>query len=104
VKKNVEPLKQFDVQNKKKIFKKFKLEFLKIDIASTSNAQHTQGIPMYEMPSSLDHTNEAQPIGQVSTIKDFLQSHVKLLNNFSSVKVLQNMLERCIIDVEGKLE
>jgi hypothetical protein len=26
---------------------------------------------MYEMPSLLDHTNEAQPLGQVSTIKDF---------------------------------
>jgi hypothetical protein len=28
---------------------------------------------MYEIPSSLDHTHEAQPLGQLSTIKDFLQ-------------------------------
>jgi hypothetical protein len=54
-------------------------EFLKPDIASTSNAQHTQEILTYEMPPSLDHTNEAQPLGQVSTIKDFLQSYVKLI-------------------------
>jgi hypothetical protein len=76
---------------------------LKPEIASTSTTQYTQDVPTYEMPSSLDHTNEAQPIGQVSTIKDFLQSHVKLLNDPSFVKVLQNMLERCSIEVEGNL-
>jgi hypothetical protein len=56
------------------------------------------------MPSSLDHTNEAQPLGQVSTIKNFLQSYVKLLNDQSFVKVLQNMLEICNTYVEGKVE
>ena len=56
------------------------------------------------MPSSLDHTNEAQPLGQVSTIKIFLQSCVKLLNDPSSIKVLQNMLERCNTDVETREE
>jgi hypothetical protein len=59
---------------------------------------------MYNIPSSLDHTNEAQPLGQVSTIKDFMQSYVKLLNDPSSIKVLQNMLEICNTDIEGKLE
>jgi hypothetical protein len=52
----------------------------------------------------LDHTNEAQPLGQVSTIKAFLQSCVKLLNDPSSVKVLQNILEICNTDVDGNLE
>jgi hypothetical protein len=56
------------------------------------------------MPPSLDHTKETQPLGQVSTIKGFLQSCVKLLNDPSSVKVLQNMLEICSIEAEGKLE
>jgi hypothetical protein len=56
------------------------------------------------MPPSLDHTNEAQPLGKVSTIKDFMQSHVKLLNDTSSVKLLQNMLEICRIEAGGKLE
>ena len=56
------------------------------------------------MPPSLDHTNEAHPLGQVSTIKAFLQSFVKLLNDPSSIKVLQNMLERCSTEVEVNLE
>jgi hypothetical protein len=52
----------------------------------------------------LDHTNEMQPMGQVSTIKGFLQSCVKLLNDPYVVKILQNVLEKCSIDTEGKLE
>jgi hypothetical protein len=89
---------------KKETFKEARQEFLKQDVASTSAVQHTQNVPMYEMPSSMDHTNEAQPLGKVSTIKTFLQSCVKLLNDPSSVKVLQNMLEICNTEVEGKLE
>jgi hypothetical protein len=77
---------------------------LKTNIASKSTPQHTQDIPMYETPSSLDHTNEAQPLGQVSTIKAFLQSCVKLLNDPSPIKVLQKKIEICNTDVEGKLE
>jgi hypothetical protein len=77
---------------------------LKPDIASTSTVKHTQKVPTYKMPPSLDHTNEAQPLRQVSTIKDFLQSCVKLINDPSSVKVLQNMLEICSTEGEGKLE
>ena len=56
------------------------------------------------MPPSLNHTNEAQPLGQVSTIKDFLQSCVKLLKDPSSIKVLQNMLEICSKEAQGKVE
>jgi hypothetical protein len=52
------------------------------------------------MPSSLDHNNEAEPLGQVSTINSFLQSCLKLLNDPSSVKLLQNMLEICNTYVE----
>jgi hypothetical protein len=92
VKTNVEPKKQFDLRNENEIFKQARKELLKPYIASTSNAQHTEDVPTYEMPSSLDNTNEPQPLGQVSTIKTFLQSCVKILNDPSSVKVLQNML------------
>jgi hypothetical protein len=56
------------------------------------------------MPPSLDHTRETQPLGQVSTIKVFLQSCEKLLIDPSSIKILQNILERCIIEEEGKIE
>jgi hypothetical protein len=59
---------------------------------------------MYNIPSSMNHTNEAKPLGKVSTIKTFLQSYVTLLNDPSSVKVFKNMLERCNTEVEGKLE
>jgi hypothetical protein len=56
------------------------------------------------MPSLLDHTKEEKPLGQVSTIKGFLQSWVKLINDPSSVKILQNMLEICSIEEKGNLE
>ena len=56
------------------------------------------------MPPSLDHTNEMQSMGQVSTIKGFLKSCVKGLSDPSSVKILQNVLEKCNTEVEGKLE
>jgi hypothetical protein len=62
VKKNVEPHKQFDAQNKKELFKQVKQEFSKPYIASTSIAHHTQDVATYTMPSSLDHTNEAHPL------------------------------------------
>jgi hypothetical protein len=59
---------------------------------------------MYEIPYSMDHTNKGQPLEQVSNIKTFLQSCFKLLNDPSSVKVLQNLIEICNIEVEGKLD
>jgi hypothetical protein len=104
VKKNIELKKQIDAQIEKEIFKQARQEFTKLDIASTSIAQYNKEVPTYEMSPSLDHTKEAQPLGQVSTIKGFLQPCVRLLNDPSFVKVLQNMLERCSIDAEGKLE
>jgi hypothetical protein len=45
-----------------------------------------------------------QPTRQVSTIKGFLQSCVKVLSDPSSVKILKNILEKCSIETEGKLE
>jgi hypothetical protein len=86
VKKNVEPRRQFDAQNEKDTFKQARQEFLKQDTASTSTAQQSKEAPEYEMPPLLDHTNEMQPMGQVSTIKGFLQSCVKLLNDPSLSK------------------
>jgi hypothetical protein len=59
---------------------------------------------MYEVPSSMDQTSEAQPLEKVSNTKTFLQSYVNLLKDPSSVKILQNLLERCNTEVEGKLE
>jgi hypothetical protein len=92
VKNNFEPRKQFDTQNEKEIFKQAKQEFMKLEITLTSTVQHNKEVPQYDMPPSLDHTKEMQPMGKVSTIKGFLKSCVKLLNDPSSVKVVQNML------------
>jgi hypothetical protein len=56
------------------------------------------------MPPLLDHTKQMQPMGQVGIMKGFLQSCVKLLNDPSSFKILQNILEGCSIETEGKIE
>jgi hypothetical protein len=58
----------------------------------------------YEMPSSLDHTNKMQPKGQVSTIKGFSQSCMKVLSDPSSMKILQNILDKCSIETKEKIE
>jgi hypothetical protein len=42
--------------------------------------------------------------GQVSTIKGFLQSCVKVLIDPSSMKILKNILEKCSSEMEAKLE
>jgi hypothetical protein len=39
-----------------------------------------------------------------STIKGFFQSCVKVLSDPSSMRILQNILEKCSIEKEGKLE
>jgi hypothetical protein len=104
VKKNIKPHKKFDAKKENDTFKEARQELLKQYVASTSFSQHTQNVPMYEIPSSMDNTNEAQPLGKVSSIKTFLQSCVKLLNDTSSVKFLKNILEICNTEVEGKLE
>jgi hypothetical protein len=104
VKKNVEPRRHFDAQNENETFKQARQECLKKDIALTSTAQQRKEETEYEMAPSLDHTKETRSLGQVSTIKGFLKSCVKLLNDPSFVKIFQNILERCSIEREGKLE
>jgi hypothetical protein len=52
----------------------------------------------------LDHTSEFHPGNQVSCIKTFLQSCIQVFKDPSSVLVLQNLLDRCTTNSEGKLE
>jgi hypothetical protein len=52
----------------------------------------------------MDHTSKGKPLEKVSNLKNFFHSCVNLLNDPSSIKVLQNLLEICNIEVEGKLE
>jgi hypothetical protein len=73
-------------------------------MVSTSTMQQRKEASKYDMPLLLDHTNEMRPMGQVSIVKGFLQSCVKVLNDLSSVKILQNILEKFSIKTKGKLE
>jgi hypothetical protein len=75
-----------------------------VDTTSTSIAQPVKEAPKYEIPPSLDHTNVMKPNGQVSIIKEFLQSCVKVLSDPSSVKILQNILEKCSSKREENIE
>jgi hypothetical protein len=88
----------------KETFKEARQEFQKVDTTSTSTTQLFHEAPEYEMPPSLDHTNGTPPKGQVSTIKYFLQSCIKMLSDPSFVKILQNILEKCSSETEQKLE
>jgi hypothetical protein len=56
------------------------------------------------MRPSLDHTNEMHPKGKVSAIEGFLQSCMEVLSDPSSVKILENILEKCSSKMEQKLE
>jgi hypothetical protein len=56
------------------------------------------------MPPSLDHTKGMSLKGQVSTIEEFLQSCIKILSDPSSMKILQNILEKCSNETVQKLE
>jgi hypothetical protein len=94
----------FDAGKGKETFKETKHEFLNYNFVSTSLVQQTQNPPMYEIPSSMEHTSKGKPSKQVSSIKNFMQSCVKLLNDPSSIKILQNILKICNTEVEGKLE
>jgi hypothetical protein len=70
----------------------------------TSTAQPHKEALEYEMPPSLDHTNEMKPMGKVSAIKIFLQSCVKVLSDPPFLKILQNILEKCSSETKGNLE
>ena len=98
-------MKQLDTQLKEKeIFKQARQEFQKEDIAMTSTVQQRKEAPEYKISSLLHHTSEIRSMGQVIIIKGFLQSCVKVLSYQSSMKILQNILEKCSIETEGKLE
>jgi hypothetical protein len=92
------------VQKEREIFKQDRQEFMKEYMVSTSTVKQIKEELEYMMPPLLDHTNEMQSTGQVCTIKWFLQSCVKVFNDPSSEKILKNILERCSIEMGGKLE
>jgi hypothetical protein len=80
------------VQNEKDIFKQERQEFNKEDMVLTSTMQQSKEALEYYMPPLVDHTNEMKPLGKVSTIKGFLQSCIKVVNDPSFIKIFQNIL------------
>jgi hypothetical protein len=56
------------------------------------------------MPHLFDQTSRDQPSEQVSNLRNFLGSCVKLLNDKNSLQVLQSLLEKCNSGEEMKLE
>jgi len=81
VKKNIDPHKNFDTQKEKEMFKEARQECLKKNVASRSVVKQLQNPRIYGIPFSMDHTNKEQPLEKVSTIYNFPQSCVKLLND-----------------------
>jgi hypothetical protein len=58
VRKNTTPGKKFDAHKEKEIYKEDRHEILKEKIASTSGMKLVDEIPVYDMPSLFDHTNQ----------------------------------------------
>jgi hypothetical protein len=91
------------VPKENETFKEARQEFQK-DTSSNSSMQPAHKALECEMLPSLDHTKGMPLKGQVSTIKDFLQSCIKILSDPSYVKILQNIVEKCSNEIEQKLE
>jgi hypothetical protein len=101
VRKNTTIEYKFDAHKEKEIFKEARKDILKENIMSTSGKKPEDEIPVYGMPSLFDQTNQEQSLEQVSNLRIFLGSCVKLLNDKNSLQVLQNLLEKCNSGEEG---
>jgi hypothetical protein len=98
IQKNTQPQQQFDAKKEKENFKEAKKEFLKDNVASTSNIVLRYDTPIFYMPQSLDYTYKGKKTGKVSNLKSFLESCFKLLNDKNSMDVFKGMLEKYSIE------
>jgi hypothetical protein len=101
VRKNTTPEQKFDAHKEKEIFKEARQEILKENIVSTSGTKPVDEIPVYDMPSLFDQTNQEKSSEQVSNLRNFLGACVKLLSDKNSLQVLHNLLEKCNPGEEG---
>jgi hypothetical protein len=62
---------------------------------SASRTKPVDEIPVYEMPPLFYQTIKEKPSEQVSNLRNFLGSCVKLLNDRNSLQILQSLLEKC---------
>jgi hypothetical protein len=104
VRKNTEHKQKFDAHKEKETFKESKQEILKENIASTSGTKLIDEIPMYNMSPLFNQTNIEKPLEQVSNLRNFLGSCVKLLNDKNSLQILWCLLEKCNSGQEMNLE
>jgi hypothetical protein len=98
IQKNTQPQQQFDAKKEKDIFKEEKKEFLKENVASTSNTVSRYDTPIFDMPQILDHTYKGEQTKKVSNLHNFLESCFKLLNDKNYMDFFKNMLEKYNIE------
>jgi hypothetical protein len=71
---------------------------------STSGTKRGDDVVVYDMPHMFEQTSRDHPSKQVSNLRNFLGSCVKLLNDKNSLEVLQSLLEKCSSREEMKLQ
>jgi hypothetical protein len=73
------PEQKFDARKEKEIFKEARQEILKENIVSTSGTKPEDEIPVYDMPSLFDQTNQEKSLDQVSNLRNFLGVMCKIV-------------------------
>ena len=68
---------------------------------STSGMKPVDEVLFKDTPSLFYHTNQEQYSEQLSNLRNFFGSCVKLLSDKNSLQVLQNLLEKCNSGEEG---
>jgi hypothetical protein len=104
VRKNATPEQHFDVCKEKETLKQAIQEILQEHIAYTLGTNPRDDVPVYDMPHLFDQTRRDQYSEQLSNLRIFLVSCLKLLNDKTSLQVLQSLLEKCHSGEEVKLE
>jgi hypothetical protein len=67
---------------------------LKENIAYTLGKNLGDDVPVYDMPHLFDQTNKDQTLEQVSNLKIFFGSCLKLLNDKTFLRVFQSLFEK----------
>jgi hypothetical protein len=94
VRKSITTKHKFYVRKKNETFKEARQDILKENIASTSGTNPGDDIPVYDMPLLFYQNNKENPSEELSNLKNVLVSCVKLLNDKTSLQVLQSLLEK----------
>jgi hypothetical protein len=77
---------------------------LQENISSTSDTNLGGDVPVYDMPHLFDDTSIYQSLEYISNPRKFLVSFLNLLNDKTSIQMLQRLLEKCNSGEEIQLE